>query len=107
MRECRITTRPPSSLHLGKPNDPAQQPAHAGLALESGEASVAWPVCCSTLFGASPTRQNSDGLAPSKPPPRSCTNRSASGLGIALPTTSAFQPAGGGHGTPSRASCAF
>jgi hypothetical protein len=33
------------------PNDQAQQPAHAGLTLKSGKPFVAWPVCCSKLFG--------------------------------------------------------
>jgi hypothetical protein len=36
---------------LSLPNDEAQQPAHAGEAIETRVAVFAWLVCCSVLFG--------------------------------------------------------
>jgi len=35
-----------------RPNDTAQQPAHAGRAVECSTTLFAWPVCCSDGFGA-------------------------------------------------------
>src|SRR5262249_509159 len=33
------------------PNATAQQPAHAGRVSNVEESSIAWPVCCGSLFG--------------------------------------------------------
>src|SRR5260370_27637463 len=43
----------PLSDRLSPPNDPAQQPAHAGDTLWLDEPCIAWPVCCSRLLAPS------------------------------------------------------
>src|SRR5436190_1920927 len=39
---------------VSHPNDLAQQPAHAGQALNQEKTSIAWPVCCSIWFASNP-----------------------------------------------------
>lgn len=51
--EPRVTSRCHNSTcdFVSHPNDPAQQPAHAGAALKLREPSTAWPLCWSNGFG--------------------------------------------------------